>query len=167
MSALTYAEVGATRHLPLPAGYAHLVRRERVGDGSAALRVAAARLARWEPQRGAGLDVRTDAEVAAPGVRFATGVRIGPLRIWAPCEIVWLVDTGAEYGFGFGTLPGHPEIGEEAFLLTLDDDGALWFEVRAFSRPGPWWVRLGAPVARLVQLRVTGRYVNAMRRATG
>jgi uncharacterized protein (UPF0548 family) len=75
---------------------------------------------------------------------------------------VWVVDEPGRYGFGFGTLPGHVETGEEAFLLTTSPDGEVWFEVRAFSRPAKWWVRLGAPVARLVQSRVTDRYAAAM-----
>ena len=41
----------------------------------------------------------------------------------------------------------------------------MWFEIRAFSRPATWWVRLGNPVAKLVQSRVTDRYAKAMQKA--
>ncbi|MGI5247296.1 DUF1990 family protein [Dactylosporangium sp. CA-139066] len=158
---LTYSEVGATLDGPLPAGYLHVTRRVRVGSGPAAFRVAADALAQWRPQRGAGLQVRTKAERPALGVDFATGIGFGPLRLWQPCRIVWVVDEPGRYGFGFGTLPGHVETGEEAFLLSTDADD-VWFEVRAFSRPAKWWVKLGAPLARLVQARVTDRYAAAM-----
>ncbi|WP_433613632.1 DUF1990 family protein [Dactylosporangium sp. CA-139114] len=157
---VTYAEVGATREGPLPAGYLHVTRRVRLTAGFAE---AAEALAHWRPQRGAGLRVRTDAERAGLGVEFASGIGAGPLRLWVPCKIVWIEDRADRFGFGFGTLPGHVETGEEAFLLSTDAEGAVWFEVRAFSRPAKWWTKLGAPVARLVQARVTDRYVAAMR----
>lgn len=163
MSGLTYPEVGATQILPLPPGYDHLERHARLGTGADAFRVAADALARWQPQRGAGLIVRTDADRPEVGVRFETGLGAGPLRIWAPCEVVWVLDEPDRYGFGFGTLDGHPEIGEEAFTVSRNDADEVWFDVRAFSRPGPWWARLGQPAARFVQLRVTQRYVRAMR----
>jgi uncharacterized protein (UPF0548 family) len=162
---LTYAEVGATRAAlvdgaPLPSGYDHVRRHVRL---AADFRTAAEALARWQPQRGAGLAVRTDAERAERGVRFATGLGVGPLRLWVPCEIVWFVDEPARFGFGFGTLDGHPERGEEAFQLSVVD-GAVWFDVAAFSRPAKWWVRLGQVFARRLQAHVTNRYVRAMER---
>ncbi len=95
----TYAEVGATRSAlldgaPLPAGYDHVLRHVPI---KSEFRTAADALARWEPQWGAGLKVRTDADRAAAGVRFATGLGAGPLRLWAPCEVVWLVDEPDRY----------------------------------------------------------------------
>ena len=38
-------------------------------------------------------------------------------------------------GFAYGTLPGHPECGEEAFIVEQHDDGAVTFAITAFSRP--------------------------------
>lgn len=162
---LTYPEVGATRAAlldgaALPDGYDHVRRHVRVKGGFAAARAA---LARWEPQRGAGLRVRTDAERAGLGTRFATGLGLGSLRLWVPCEIVWEVDEAERYGFGFGTLDGHPECGEEAFLVSVVD-GAVWFDVLAFSRPARWWVRVGHVFARKLQAHVTDRYVRSMER---
>jgi uncharacterized protein (UPF0548 family) len=156
---LTYPEIGATQREPLPAGYDHVTRHVKI---AATLPAAREALRHWQPQRGAGLRVRTDATEPAVGVRFATGLGIGPLRLWAPCEVVWVVDEPSSYGFGFGTLSGHPERGEEAFLVTVDEGGAVWFDIRAFSRPALWWVKLGHPFARRLQARVTDRYVRAM-----
>ena len=162
----TYAEVGATRSAlldgaPLPDGYDHVLRHVPI---KSEFRTAADALARWEPQWGAGLKVRTDADRAAAGVRFATGLGAGPLRLWAPCEVVWLVDEPDRYGFGFGTLDGHPERGEEAFLVSVAADGTVWFDVLAFSWPARWWARVGHAFARRLQARVTDRYVRAMER---
>jgi uncharacterized protein (UPF0548 family) len=159
---VTYPEVGATREGPLPAGYTHVTRRVRLGSGSGLFDTAAAALARWQPERGAGLLVRSRAERVALGVEFSTGIGVGPVRLWVPCLIVWVVAEPDRFGFGFGTLPGHIATGEESFLLWMDESGDVWFDVRAFSRPAKWWVRLGGPLVRLVQAKVTDRYATAM-----
>lgn len=66
----------------------------------------------------------------------------------------------------YRALPGHPEEGEETFELTVDDaTGIVRFALHAQSRPGPRWARLGAPVTRAVQRRITARYLEAARRA--
>jgi uncharacterized protein (UPF0548 family) len=161
----TYPDVGASRDGPLPPGYDHTVRRVQIGTGEAAFQAGAEALASWRaPHVGAGLRMRVGASKVAPGVRFRSGVGVGPLRLWAPCEVIWVIDEPDRYGFGFGTLPGHPEAGEESFVLTLQQE-AVMFDVRAFSRPAHWWVRIGHPVARRLQARITDGYVTAMRAA--
>jgi uncharacterized protein (UPF0548 family) len=94
---------------------------------------------------------------------FRSGVGIGRLRLWVPCQVIWVRDDPDAYGYGFGTLPGHPERGEEAFLVSRDAQGRMWFEIRAFSRPATRYARLGGPVTRAFQDRVTDRYVSAAR----
>ncbi|WP_414711001.1 DUF1990 family protein, partial [Pseudonocardia sp.] len=42
-----------------------------------------------------------------------------------------------------------------------DTQNQVWAVVRAFSRPATWYSRLGAPVARRVQNRVTRDYLRA------
>jgi len=160
--ALTYPEVGATRTERLPRGYRHVHRHERLGVGESTLRRAATALGNWDMHRAAGLAVRARGP-AAVGSRMASGTGVGPLRIWAPCEVVWLRDEPERYGFGYGTLPGHPERGEEAFEVSVDSEGQVWFDIRAFSRPATWYARVGSPVVRRIQDAVTDRYVNAMR----
>src|SRR5919205_692999 len=58
MSDLTYPHIGATRDDgPLPGGYRHVMRRERLGDGRDVFDRATAALRSWDMQRGAGLRV--------------------------------------------------------------------------------------------------------------
>jgi len=64
--------------------------------------------------------------------------------------------------FAYGTLPGHPESGEERFLVHLNDDHIVTAQIRAFSRPGRWFTRLGRPIARRVQDATTQRYLDAL-----
>ena len=51
-------------------------------------------------------------------------------------------------GFAYGTLPGHPENGEEAFVVSMSPDQVVRFEIQAFSRPGGPLVRLVGPIGR-------------------
>jgi uncharacterized protein (UPF0548 family) len=54
-------------------------------------------------------------------------------------------------GFGYGTLPGHQESGEEAFVVERDTRDRVWFTVVAFSRPARWQAIVAGPIAVLAQ----------------
>ncbi len=56
----------------------------------------------------------------------------------------------------------HAERGEELFLIEHTSEGMVRFTVRVLSRPGHFLISLGAPIARVVQRRVTTRYLQAM-----
>jgi len=161
---LTYPEVGATRAEQLPTGYRHVERRARLGTGPDVYRRAADALAHFAMHRAAGLAVQASAGTATVGGEVASGFGVGPLRTWAPCRIVWLVDESDRYGYGYGTLPNHPEHGEEAFVVWRDEAGVVWFDVRAFSRPAKLSMCLAGPLGHLVQDFITARYLRAMRR---
>lgn len=162
---LTYTEVGATRFEDLPAGYRHVRRHVRIGAGEGAFRAAAERLAGLDIQRDAGLRVRASTPRVEVGAQVTVGIGIGAFRLWAPAEVVWVVEQPTEYGWAYGTLPGHPECGEEAWIVSVDDAGRVWADIRAFSRPAAWYAKLGGPVARRLQDRVTDRYADALVRA--
>jgi uncharacterized protein (UPF0548 family) len=151
--ALTYAEVGATLAPGLPDGYAHLDVRRRVGPASRFDALGEHVLA-WGLQRGAGLRVPSSAVVLDADVTL----RLGPLRI--PVRVVRVVDEPDRRGFAYGTLPGHPERGEEAFLAERDAEGT-WLRIRAFSRPATWYARLGGPATALAQRVFTERYLRS------
>ncbi|WP_306209891.1 DUF1990 family protein [Actinoplanes sp. RD1] len=156
---LTYDEVGATRAETLPPGYGHMVRDTVIGHGSGVFARAAEGLFTWQMHRRAGLRVPAGADRAAPDVVVV--LRALVLRI--PCRVVYTVETDTCRGFAYGTLPGHPEQGEEAFLVHLLPGGAVRARIRAFSRPATLPARLGGPVTRAVQQLVTDRYVRALR----
>lgn len=90
------------------------------------------------------------------------GIGIGRLRLRAPCRVVYLVDEPEHRGFAYGTLPGHPESGEERFTVEFLPDGRVELTILAFSKPAVWWSRLGGPVNRLAQSFVTARYLRAL-----
>ncbi|MBM0226226.1 DUF1990 family protein [Micromonospora sp. ATA51] len=146
---LTYPDVGATREGPLPPGWRHV--RHRVRLPAESFTAAGAAVLGWRLHRAAGIRIEADAPRAAPGVRVVSRLGVGPLRLAAPCAVVWAVDDERRAGFGYGTLAGHPARGEEAFVVTRDSSGAVWFEVRAFSRPDRWIMRAAGPLGRAFQ----------------
>ncbi|MQA32182.1 DUF1990 family protein [Modestobacter roseus] len=161
----TYPEVGATRDAELPAGYHHVDRREHLGSGPVAFDHAAAAVFRWAAQRGAGLRVHASGPASAVGTVVLMTAGLRRLGLDVPCRVVWVVDEPDRRGFAYGTLPGHPESGEESFVVTRDPDGEVHYELRAFSRLATPLARLGAPVSSRVQALALDRYVTTMRRA--
>jgi uncharacterized protein (UPF0548 family) len=159
---LTYDAVGATRRRATPAGFHPAEHRARLGRGPTVFRRASEALMTWRMHDAAG--VRTEATGrAAPGVDSLGRLGVGRISISIPCRVVWTVEEPDRTGFGYGTLPGHPEVGEEAFLLErVGDDVVL--TVRAFSRPAAWYARLGAPLTRAAQRLFMRRYARALRR---
>ena len=89
------------------------------------------------------------------------------LQLSAPCRVVYAIEEPGRHGFAYGTLPDHPECGEESFVLELPTDGAVIFTITAFSRPATALARLAGPAGSFVQHRVTRRYLRALRNAVG
>ena len=146
MEQFTYTEVGATLDGRLPRRYHHLHHRMRVADDPGTFTRAKDAVLTFAMHNRAGARIRTEADRAAPGVRLT--VTLGPFTV--PCEVVYVVDEPDRAGFGYGTLPGHQESGEEAFLVERDADG-VWLRVTAFSRPARWPTILAGPLAVAVQ----------------
>ncbi|CPR12338.1 hypothetical protein BN971_03632 [Mycobacterium bohemicum DSM 44277] len=156
---LTYPEVGATASGQLPAGYGHLHVEREIGRGRERFERAADAVMRWGMQRGAGLRVRASSDVAA--VDTVVQVRMGFLP--APCRVVYVIDEPDIRGFGYGTLPGHPESGEERFVVRHDPaTDAVFAEVSAFSRPATWWSKAARPVVALAQRVIARRYLRGV-----
>lgn len=162
--AYTYTEVGGTRRDDLlqrpPQGYRAIERRVRIGHGDAAFRDAGDATLRWQIQRRSGI------RVAGPDRELATDdVVIMRIGLWprdVPCRVAYVVAEPGVRGFAYGTLRGHPERGEEAFLIERDADGSVWLRVRAFSRPATWIFWIGYPAVRLMQWIYTERYLRAL-----
>jgi len=152
VAAYTYPDVGATRG-ELPTGYRHVRRSRAVTVG---YDEAVERLMTWQVPEMSGLRVAASTprvEVGAVSEMRWLGQRI-------PCRVVYVVDEPDRVGFAYGTLPGHPERGEEAFVVERASAGVT-FTITAFSRPATLLARLGAPVARRVQDLMTERYLAA------
>jgi uncharacterized protein (UPF0548 family) len=156
----TYGPVGGTRAVRMPSGYHHLDRYFDLGHGEAAFRHAAETLMTWRMHTGAGLRVTAADDRAREG--GVVRCNLGPLPI--PCRVVWVVDGPEEQGFGYGTLPGHPELGEEAFVVRRErHTERVVLHVRAYSRPGIALTRVAGPLNRVAQGLAIRRYARALR----
>ena len=82
----------------------------------------------------------------------------------SPCRVVDVIEEPRRRGFSYGTLPGHPESGEEQFLLELDDDRRVRFTISAISRPASPLAKLSGSAGRAVQSFMTKRYLHALDR---
>ncbi len=179
---LTYPQRGLTQRLDdggsWPAGYARVKHRVRVGHGGEAYGRLARGILDWGIQRGAGLTVAAVPAASASmraGGRVVCGFGLARVRLPVPCEVVWVEKPTAvvvlpdgqtrpqRSGFGYGTLPGHPASGEEAFIARIEADGSVHFDVLAFSKPSGLIFKLGSPVTALSQRFVTQRYIQAAR----
>ncbi|MFL6075479.1 MAG: DUF1990 family protein [Mycobacteriales bacterium] len=158
---LSYPEVGATAGT-LPAGYRHLLRRRVIGVGPEPFAAAGEVLMAWRMHQRCGLRPAVSAERAEPGAVVVLRMGFGPVAVTAPCRVVAVVEEPSRVGFTYGTLPGHPERGEEAFLIEHHDSGVVTATVVAFSRPASTLARLGGPLARLIQTRTADRYLRAL-----
>jgi uncharacterized protein (UPF0548 family) len=145
----------------MPQGYQHDRWQADLGafDQISFERLAAA-LRNW--QRRAGFRI-VPADPVAPGLTFALVVPLPVGYAIGAGRVVYVTDLPENYGFAYGTLPAHPEQGEEAFRLARDGR-RLVFTVTAFSRPRHPAARLGGSVTRALQRRANTSYLRAMRR---
>lgn len=157
---VTYEGVGSTLTGEAPPGYRSETYERVVGRGDAAFPRACAALRDWRPQRAAGMSVWADSDIVV-GTTVALAAPLPVGFALAACRVVAVVEEEDRWGFAYGTLPVHPESGEELFLVERRGDDVV-FRIAVFSRPHDLTARIAAPVARLLQARTTERYLAAM-----
>jgi uncharacterized protein (UPF0548 family) len=83
-----------------------------------------------------------------------------------PCRIVWAIEGAERSGFGYGTLEGHLESGEEGFLVERRGDD-VYAMVRAYTRPARLLTRIGGPLTWRAQRVAALGYLRALQGAVG
>lgn len=158
----TYDDVGATReHDFCPPGFHPLHVRTRIGEGEEVFRRAAEAVMTWEMHRAMGVGIDASSPRAAAEVDV-TVTLAGVIK--APCRVVWTVEEHRRIGWAYGTLSGHPECGEEAFVVERTGDGTVWLTVHAFSRGAKWYARAGGAATRGLQHAYARRIGVVLRR---
>lgn len=165
----SYGEVGASLEGEPPKGYVVDRYCVKLGEGQEAYERAKEALRTWQ-QFNLGWVWLLPAD--AP---IEMGVTVGVLArhygFWSlnTARIVYLIEESGEverFGFGYGTLPGHGERGEERFSVEWRcGDNTVHYSVLAFSRPEHPLAWLGYPFARLLQRRFAQDSKRAMIRA--
>ena len=96
------------------------------------------------------------------GMTAELTIHVRPFTFTAPVRVVYVIAEPARVGFAYGTMAGHPESGEESFIVDKRDDDSVWLSIRAFSRPSTWYYRLAWPVLRFQQAKFTKLYLKAL-----
>jgi uncharacterized protein (UPF0548 family) len=163
----SYEEVGASRS-GAPPGYTIDHNRIRLGHGSAAFEQAKSAIRKWKMFEVSCVSLCwPDAPIE---VGTTVAVLVSHYGFWSlnAARIVYLIEEHGplqKYGFAYGTLREHGEIGEERFLVELNQaDQSVWYDLYAFSRPG-WAARLAYPLSRRLQKRFAAESTNRMLKA--
>lgn len=108
----------------------------------------------------------TGETLVVPGETAVLTIRFLGITTTAPVRVVYVIDEPNRRGFGYGTLEGHPESGEESFVVSRESDGSVWVTISAFSRPSSLKWRLVSPVLRIAQALYTRRYLRVLSGST-
>ncbi|WP_078279654.1 DUF1990 family protein [Mycobacteroides franklinii] len=164
---LTYEPAGATcpGHEKWPATPPGLRRFEQtitIGRGDDFWRAATHAVLNWEVKQRSGFRVVPDVAVS-DGAEFQISFGWGPLAVHEPVRIVAVADTDVRCGFAYGTLPGHPVSGEEAFIVHRDADGTVFLTLRSLTQAAPsgLW-RQAFPVLLVAQKVFRRRYLRSL-----
>jgi uncharacterized protein (UPF0548 family) len=164
----SYTAVGATASQP-PAGYLVDHTRIKLGQGEEVFMKAKAALGRWQQFHLGWVEVWSPETPIQTGEVVAVIARSFWLWWLNACRIVYVVDEEEPiqcYGFAYGTLPDHAEMGEERFLVEWDRaSGEVWYDILAFSRSQWLLTRLGYRYMRWLQKRFGKESAAAMVRA--
>ncbi|QDU94441.1 DUF1990 family protein [Lignipirellula cremea] len=159
----TYAAVGGTA-ADIPPGYVLDHTRVLLGEGDAVFRAACSGLREWRQFDLGWVAAHRRDTPLFKGSTVAIVARLFGCWWLNACRIIYTIDEPGRFGFAYGTLPDHAEQGEERFLVEQDQDGAVWYDILAFSRPQKWLARIGYPYVRRVQKRFARDSCQAMKR---
>jgi uncharacterized protein (UPF0548 family) len=159
----SYPHVGCTRGDP-PARWAVDRYRTVLAPGRDAFERARSLVRRWTMFRMSWIELHTpDAPIQA-GTTVAILAR--SLGVWTvnAARVVYVVDERDRYGFAYGTLPGHVEMGEELFLVEHTPEDLVAYSILAVSKPRAPLARVAHPWVRREQRRFGRGSLAAMRR---
>jgi uncharacterized protein (UPF0548 family) len=153
----SYPEVGATKG-PAPSGYNIDHNRQLLGIGMDAFEKAKTAIRVWKPFEMSWVDLcYTDTPIESDRTVAILIHHYGFYSLNA-ARIVYTIDESSagiySFGFAYGTLSEHGEIGEERFSVEYDEHSQqVSYDLYAFSRPGSLLAMLGYPLGRHLQKR--------------
>jgi uncharacterized protein (UPF0548 family) len=168
---LSYEPIGIVRKQP-PSGFKADAASAIVGRGRHVFAHAKQALREWRQFELGWVELFPRAAPTEPGTVVAVLVRHSGLWSLNGCRVVYTTgddsDTASSFGFAYGTLTNHAEMGEEVFEVSHDQlSDNVSYTIRAVSKPRAALARLGYPYVRLCQSRFRKDSIAAMRRAIG
>lgn len=132
-----------------------------LGHGPEAFARAREALRSFVPQRSVATVWPADAG-AALGTDLIVALGLGPITVVALDRVVAVVDEPDRWGFAYGTLPGHIEVGEEAFVVERRPDDAVVARVTATAQVALPGRRVLQRLLLPIQRRYAERYLDAL-----
>jgi len=145
---------------PVPEGFRRSVWQHEVEHGDFAAACEAIR--QWHGHRAAGIRLSPARPAINSGQTLALAIPVGPVSVTATCRIIDVIDEPDRYGFTYSTLPHHPADGEESFIVSRHDDAKVDITVTAVWRPATLASKACLPLARHLQHRAIGRYLDGI-----
>jgi len=162
----SYSAVGATRTSSPPTGYIVDHNRQFLGHGRDAFNRAKQAIRQWKMFEVPGLKLINSDTPIEQGRNVALLANHLGFYSLHSCRVVYVIDEKDRFGFAYGTLTEHVEIGEERFTVEYHPQtDEVWYDIYAFSRPGHILVKLGYPYGRYLQKKFGVGSKAAMKRA--
>lgn len=164
-SELSYPEIGATNDV-IPNGYITDHNRQKLSGTPDDLQFAIDAIRTWQMFAFDWVTLHKTNTPIKVGQNVAILIRHFGFYSLNSARIVYTIDENDRFGFAYGTLTEHGEIGEERFTVERDPTtGEIWYDLLAFSRPGNIAAKIGYPIVRSLQKQFASDSKNAMLRA--
>jgi uncharacterized protein (UPF0548 family) len=160
----SYEHVGASR-TEAPSGYVLDHNRIQLGVGRVVFDRAKNAIKQWKMFDMPWLELFWPHTPIEEGATVA--IAVSHLGFWSlnAARIVYTIEERGpleRYGFAYGTLPDHAEMGEERFTVEFHaEDESVWYDLYAFSRPHTL-ARLAYPYTRALQKKFASESKKAM-----
>ena len=164
---LSYDPIGIARETPR--GFNADLASAVIGHGRETFERAKNALAQWRHYEMGWVELLPKGAAIATGTVVAVLVR--HMGFWSlnGCRVVYGIGdrhTGSRFGFAYGTLTNHAEMGEEIFEVRLEPESeAVIYRIQAVSRPHAPMAWIGYPIARYFQERFRRDSTRALQRA--
>ncbi len=164
---LSYERIGIARQTP--AGFNADLASAVIGYGRETFERAKSALAQWRHYEMGWVELLPQEAPIEPGTNVAVVVR--HLGFWSlnGCRVVYGIGDrhiGSSFGFAYGTLTNHAEMGEETFEARLAPESEeVVYRIQAVSKPPAAMAWIGYPIARYFQQRFRRDSIRALRRA--
>ena len=161
----SYPEIGATGS-EFPSGYNIDHNRIKLGLGPEVFERAKTAIREWKMFDIGWVELISRDTPIVTGQTVAILVSHYGFYSLNAARIVYTLNEQTRFGFAYGTLTEHGEIGEERFSVEYDaDSGEVWYDLFAFSRPAALLAKIGYPLSRSLQKAFAADSKMAMQRA--
>ena len=164
---LSYDQVGIAKQSPR--GFSADEASAVVGKGRQVFERARIALTEWRHFELGWVELFPQGAAVEPGTVVV--VLVHHLGFWSinGCRVVYGLgdmQAGANFGFAYGTLTNHAEMGEEIFEVLLEPESEdVVYRIRAVSKPRAALARIGYPITGVFQERFRRDSISALKRA--